>query len=93
MASALARHILVKTQPEAQKLKQMLAKGADFASLAKKHSICNSAKRGGDLGDVRPGQMIKAVDNIIFKKALHCVHGPVKTRFGYHLIEVIFRDK
>ena len=92
MPTALARHILVKTKPEAEKLKQQLAKGADFGTLAKKHSLCNSAKRGGDLGEVRPGQMIKAVDNVIFKKALLTIHGPVKTRFGYHLIEVIFRS-
>ena len=54
MATALARHILVKTKPEAQKLKQLLDKGADFASMAKKHSLCNSAKKGGDLGEIRP---------------------------------------
>ncbi len=92
MATALARHILVKTKPEAEKLKQLLAKGADFGLLAKKHSLCGSAKRGGDLGEVRPGQMVKAVDNVIFKQALLKVHGPVKTPFGFHLIEVIFRS-
>lgn len=92
MAHALARHILVKTKEEAQKLKQQLAKGADFGVLAKKHSLCNSRKRGGDLGEVRPGQMVKAIDNVIFKQKLLTVHGPVKTQFGYHLVEVIFRS-
>ncbi len=92
MASAMARHILVKTKSEADKLKQQLAKGADFGALAKKYSLCASAKRGGDLGEVRPGQMVKAVDSVIFKKALLTVHGPVKTKFGYHLIEVFFRS-
>ncbi|MEH6625843.1 MAG: peptidylprolyl isomerase [Motiliproteus sp.] len=92
MATAMARHILVKTKVEADKLKQQLAKGGDFGALAKKHSLCASAKRGGDLGEVRPGQMVKAVDNVIFKKALLTVHGPVKTQFGYHLIEVFYRS-
>ena len=92
MPVAMARHILVKTQDEALQLKQKLAKGADFGQLAKKHSTCPSKKRGGDLGEIRPGQLVRAVDQVVFKKPLHKVHGPVKTRFGYHLIEVLFRD-
>ncbi len=92
MPLAMARHILVKTPDEAQQLKQKLAQGADFALLAKKHSLCPSKKKGGSLGEVRPGQMVRAVDQIIFKKPLNQVHGPVKTQFGYHLVEVVFRD-
>lgn len=92
MPTALARHILVKTREEAERLKQQIKLGADFAKLAKKHSSCASKKRGGDLGEVRPGQMVKAVDTVIFKKATNVVHGPVKTQFGFHLIEVVFRD-
>ncbi|MCL6416816.1 peptidylprolyl isomerase [Aestuariirhabdus sp. Z084] len=92
MPVASARHILVKTKAEADSLKQQLAKGADFAKLARKHSQCNSAKRGGDLGEFRPGQMVKAFDDVVFKKAVLTVHGPVKTRFGYHLIETIYRN-
>ncbi len=92
MARAGARHILVKTKAEADALKQQLAKGADFATLAKKHSTCNSAKKGGDLGEFSPGTMLKAFDNVGFKKALLTVHGPVKTKFGFHLIETIYRD-
>ena len=92
MATALARHILVKTREEAERLRQQIKLGADFAKLAKKHSSCASTKRGGDLGEVRPGQMVKAVDTIIFKKPVNAVHGPVKTQYGFHLIEVLFRD-
>lgn len=92
MPIAMARHILVKTKEEAEKLKQRLAKGEDFAKLAKKYSTCNSAKRGGDLGEVRPGQMVKPIDNVIFKKPTNKVHGPIKSQFGYHLVEVYFRD-
>ncbi|MFT6440425.1 MAG: peptidylprolyl isomerase [Cycloclasticus pugetii] len=91
MAKACARHILVKTKEEAERLKRQLAGGADFANLAKKHSQCPSAKKGGDLGEFSPGKMLKAFDNVVFKKALLTVHGPVKTKFGYHLIETIYR--
>jgi len=91
MAKALARHILVKTSAEAESLKKQLAKGADFGQLAKKHSTCNSRKRGGDLGEVKPGQMVKAIDTVIFRKKELVVHGPIKTQFGYHLVEVIYR--
>lgn len=92
MATACARHILVKTKEEAEKLKQKLANGADFAMLAKKHSTCNSAKKGGDLGEFRPGQMVKAFDNVVFKKPVLKIHGPIKTKFGFHLIETIYRN-
>ncbi|MBF7730765.1 peptidylprolyl isomerase [Pseudomonas sp. N040] len=92
MAKAMARHILLKTEAEAQQLKQRLAKGEAFDVLARKYSTCPSGKRGGDLGEVRPGQMVRAVEQVIFKKALGEVHGPVKSQFGYHLIQVFFRE-
>ena len=92
MARAAARHILVKTKEQAEQIKQLLANGGDFTKLAKKHSICNTAKRGGDLGEFGPGKMVKAVDNVVFKKPVLTVHGPVKTKFGYHLIETIYRS-
>jgi len=91
MPLACARHILVKTKEEAENLKQQIADGKDFATLAKKHSTCNSAKSGGDLGEFPPGKMVKAFDNIVFKKPVLTVHGPVKTKFGYHLIQTIYR--
>lgn len=89
---AQARHILVKTAEEAEQLKQRIAKGEPFDVLAKKHSTCPSGKRGGDLGEVRPGQMVGAIDQVIFKKPLRTVHGPVKSKFGYHLVQVFYRD-
>jgi len=93
MAVANARHILVKTEKQANELKEKIAKGADFAQLAKKFSLCPSKKKGGDLGEFRPGQMVKAFDNVVFKKKVLEVHGPVKTKFGYHLIQTIYRNK
>ncbi len=92
MARASARHILVKTKEEAEALLRHIAGGADFAKMAKKHSVYNTAKRGGDLGEFGPGKMVKAVDNIVFKKPVLKVHGTVKTKFGYHLIETIYRS-
>jgi len=92
MRTACARHILVKTEKQAQELKQKLAKGADFDQLAKKFSTCPSGKKGGDLGEFKRGQMVKQFDDVVFKKDLLKVHGPIKTKFGFHLIETIYRS-
>lgn len=92
MASACALHILVKTQQQAMEIKAQLDKGADFAKLAKKHSLCPSKKKGGDLGEFRRGQMVKAFDDVVFKRPLLKVHGPIKTKFGYHLIKTLYRS-
>ncbi|WP_422475602.1 peptidylprolyl isomerase [Endozoicomonas sp. ALB032] len=92
MATAGARHILVKTQEEAEKLKKQLDKGADFGQLAKKYSQCPSGKKGGDLGEFRQGQMVKAFDQVVFRKEVLKVHGPVRTQFGFHLVQTLFRN-
>jgi len=89
---ASACHILVKTLQEAEKIKLLLNKGGNFQQLAKKHSTCASAKKGGDLGEFGPGTMVKAFDNVVFKKAILTVHGPIKTKFGYHLIKTLYRN-
>ena len=92
MAKAMARHILVKTEAEATALKKRIAAGEAFDVLARKYSTCPSAKKGGDLGEVRPGQMVRAIDQVIFKKPVREVHGPVKSQFGYHLVQVFYRE-
>lgn len=92
MPSAMAKHILLKTAAEAEKIKQQLAQGDDFAQLAKRHSNCPSAKQGGDLGEIKPGQLVKSVNDVVFKKPLRKVHGPIKSKFGYHLVYTYFRD-
>jgi peptidyl-prolyl cis-trans isomerase C len=92
MPIAMARHILVKTEAEAVALKKRIAAGEAFDVLARRHSTCPSKKRGGDLGEVRPGQMVRAIDQIIFRKPLKVVHGPVKSQFGWHLVQVFYRD-
>lgn len=89
---ACARHILVKTKDEANTIRKRLDNGEDFAKLAKKLSICPSGKKGGDLGEFKRGQMVKAFDDVVFKKDVLVIHGPVKTRFGFHLIQTIYRN-
>ncbi len=92
MPVAGVRHILVKTSLEANRLRDRIAKGADFAKLAKQFSQCPSGqKAGGDLGEVKPGQMVRQFDKIVFKGELIKIHGPVKTQFGFHLIQVLYR--
>lgn len=92
MARACARHILVKTKEQAESLLKQLQNGADFGKLAQKYSTCPSKKNGGSLGEFNRGEMVKAFDEAVFKGPLLKVQGPVKTRFGYHLIETIYRN-
>jgi peptidyl-prolyl cis-trans isomerase C len=89
---AAACHILVKSKVQAEKIKSELDRGANFQQLAKKYSICPSAKKGGDLGEFKRGDMVKAFDNVVFKKEVLKVHGPVKTQFGFHLIKTLYRN-
>ncbi|MBI3288820.1 MAG: peptidylprolyl isomerase [Elusimicrobia bacterium] len=91
MPKAQARHILVPTQAECEKLKTEIQGGADFAEVAKKHSQCPSGRRGGALGEFSPGQMVPEFDTVVFSAEVGKVHGPVKTQFGYHLIEITSR--
>ncbi len=93
MASASARHILVKSEDECNKLKQEIEGGAAFTDIAKKHSTCPSGKEGGSLGEFSPGQMVPEFDEVVFKEEVGKVHGPVKTQFGYHLIEITERNE
>ena len=93
MPTAAARHILVSTEEECQALKDQIEGGADFANLAKKHSSCPSGKEGGDLGEFGPGQMVPEFDSVVFSAELAAVQGPVKTQFGYHLLEVTSRTE
>lgn len=91
MARAQALHILVKTKEEADELKAKLAGGAKFGELARKHSLCPSGKNGGSLGEFQRGQMVPAFDKVVFGKPTLEVHGPVKTKFGWHLIKTLSR--
>lgn len=91
MPIARARHILVPSQAECEDLKKQIEGGADFAKMAREHSQCPSGKQGGDLGQFSPGQMVKEFDKVVFSAEVGKVHGPVKTQFGYHLIQITDR--
>jgi len=92
MARATARHILVPTEEKCNELKAAIEGGADFAQVAKDNSTCPSSRQGGDLGSFGPGQMVKEFDTVVFSAPLNQVQGPVKTQFGYHLLEVTSRQ-
>ena len=91
MAQAAARHILVESESFCNELKDKIINGEDFSDLAREHSTCPSGSRGGDLGSFGPGQMVKEFDEVVFSADLNEVQGPVKTQFGYHLLEVMSR--
>ena len=93
MPRASARHILVSSEQKCQELKEKIENGADFADVAKEHSTCPSGRDGGALGEFGRGQMVKEFDEVVFTGALNTVHGPVKTQFGYHLLEVTARSE
>lgn len=91
MAKARARHILVASNESCEDLKSQIKGGTDFAELAKGHSQCPSGKQGGDLGEFNRGDMVREFDEVVFKGELGKVHGPIKTDFGFHLIEITRR--
>ncbi|MBK2028269.1 peptidylprolyl isomerase [Francisella noatunensis] len=89
---ASARHLLVQSESECQQIKKDISEGKiTFEEAAKKHSLCPSGARGGDLGTFSQGQMVPEFDRVIFNDELHKVHGPVQTQFGYHLLEITSR--
>ncbi|PLX13256.1 MAG: peptidylprolyl isomerase [Marinilabiliales bacterium] len=89
---ASARHILVATEEKCNELKNEIVGGADFADIARQHSTCPSSRQGGDLGEFGPGMMVAEFDEVVFSAPVNEVQGPVKTQFGYHLVEVTARS-
>ncbi|NOY51495.1 MAG: peptidylprolyl isomerase [Chlorobi bacterium] len=88
---ARARHILVATEEKCNELKNEIIAGADFADIARQYSSCPSSRQGGDLGEFGPGMMVPEFDKVVFSAPLNEVQGPVKTQFGFHLLEVTSR--
>ena len=84
-------HILVETKEACLEIKAKIEEGETFVAMAKAHSTCPSGKSGGDLGTFGPGQMVKEFDDVVFSADVGQVHGPIKTQFGWHLIEIVSR--
>ncbi len=85
-----AKHILVATEPYAQKVIQSLEKGAKFEDVAKKESMDPSKDNGGDLGWFTPDRMDKSfADAVTALKPGEYTHKPVQTQYGWHVIELV----
>lgn len=95
-----ARHILIKTsevvsESDARRrlldLRERIVNGADFAELARLHSEDGTASRGGDLDWVYPGDTVPEFERAMDELKPGEVSQPVKSPFGYHLIQVLAR--
>jgi parvulin-like peptidyl-prolyl isomerase len=83
------RHIMVKTMPEAQEIKDRLNRGENFIALAKQYSIWPSKQQGGDLGYITRGMVDKSFEDAAFSlKRRGEVSGIVKTKLGFHIIRL-----
>lgn len=95
-----ARHILVKiseliSEDDAHRtimqIKDRIDNGANFAEMAKAHSEDTSASNGGDLGWLSPGDTVREFDQTMDALLPGQISSPVRTQFGWHLIQVIER--
>jgi peptidyl-prolyl cis-trans isomerase SurA len=97
---AHVRHILVRandlvSEDEAKRkligLRERIVNGVDFGELARLNSDDGSASRGGDLGWVYPGDTVPEFERAVAELKVMEVSQPVKTPFGWHLIQVLER--
>jgi parvulin-like peptidyl-prolyl isomerase len=91
-ATVTARHILVKTKAEAEKVRALLVADntdANWKKVAKQYSTDPGSKNnGGDLGSFPKGRMVKPFEDAAFSLKVGEISQPVKTQFGWHIIEV-----
>ena len=92
-----ARHILVRVndlvgeaeaKTKIERLKDRIAAGSKFEEVAKTGSGDGSAQKGGELGWVSPGDTVAEFEAAMIKAPINSVIGPIRTQFGFHLIEV-----
>ncbi|NGM88570.1 molecular chaperone SurA [Parapusillimonas sp. SGNA-6] len=95
-----ARHILIKTskvmsdeqaETRLNQLRQRLVNGESFEDLAKRYSEDASAPQGGDLGWLTPGETVPAFEQAMNALEPNQISQPVKSQFGWHLIQVLER--
>ncbi len=92
-AEVRARHILVADLKTADQVEADLKAGKHFSAEAEKYSIDPGSKdKGGELGWFRRGQMVPAFDKAAFSLPVGKISAPVKSPFGYHIIEVQARQ-
>ena len=87
------RHILVKTKAEGDKIYTELKSGGDFAALAKKYSLDPGSKNNGGKLTITRGQTVAAFDQTAFLLTTKQISRPVKTQFGYHVIQPLSEVK
>jgi parvulin-like peptidyl-prolyl isomerase len=85
--SRSVRHILVKTKADADRIRAELVNGGDFAALAKANSIDPGSKDAGGKLTVSKGQTVAPFDKAAFSLDTNELSQPIKTQFGYHLIQ------
>ncbi len=83
-----AKHILVKEEEEANRIRKEIEEGKAFDEAAKEYSTCPSKDKGGDLGFFGKGRMVPEFDKAAFELKVGELSDVVKTQFGYHLIIV-----
>lgn len=83
-----ASHILLESEEAAQALKAEIDAGADFATLAREHSVGPSAPQGGDLGWFGPGMMVPEFEAAVAALEIGAVSPPFQTQFGWHLAKL-----
>ncbi len=90
----LARHILVEKEAEAKAILMFLNQGIDFAELARKYSKdTGSGANGGELPWFGKGAMVPEFEAAAFSQPIGEIGQPVKSQFGYHIIQVIARQE
>lgn len=83
-----ASHILVKTRPEAVKIKKEIESGQiSFKDAAREYSLCPSGQNGGDLGYFNRKQMVQQFSDTAFDLKVGQISDPVGTKFGWHIIK------
>jgi foldase protein PrsA len=83
------RHILVKSQAQAQDLYNQIKAGADFAKLAKKYTQDQASKASGGKFTAFKGSTVPPFDEFVFKAKTGELSKPIKTEVGWHIIEVL----